>query len=204
MSYKHQINILSPLQQLDWKRSDIMGVVSAELLISDTRDCSARGGNTAQMEVIQYPRALGQLCHFGLFLLMAEYSAAAKNGCCRAPFARNLQCLFRGACLFSCLGKPTFLGSKNHILGFSGKSRSLGGTTGGSYGVFFVCFLRYLTLFRNTGLLSIPFVSPCQQEAAMEELQCSGRTTAVSRGHTERLHVSFCGPWVGELQEEVQ
>lgn len=76
------------------------------------------------------------------------------------------------------------LGSKSHILGFSGKSRSLRGITNGS------CFLRYLTLFRNTGWLSRPFVSPCQQGASVEELQCSGRTTAVSEA-TQRAHVSL-------------
>lgn len=162
------------------------GVVSAELLISDTRDFSAREENSAQMEVIQYPQALGQVWHFGLSLLMAEYSAAAENCCCVAPCAGNLQCLFREACLFSCLAGPTmFLGSKSHTLGFSGKSRSLGGITNGSCG-----FLRYLTLFRNTGWLSRPFVSPCQQGAAVEELQCSGRTTAVSEA-TQRARMSL-------------
>lgn len=118
---------------------------------------------------------------------MAECSAAAKNGC-RAACAGNLQCLFRGACLFSCLATPiVFLGSRSHTLSFSGKNRSLGS----NQNVGFFCFLRYLILFRNTRLLSRPFISPCQQAAAaMEELECSRRTTAVSEA-TQRHHVSL-------------
>lgn len=55
------------------------------------------------MEVIQCPGALGQVCHFGLSVLITEYSAAAKVPVAELLVQGTCSVCSEGLVLFSCL-----------------------------------------------------------------------------------------------------